>query len=443
MLFNSTQFPVFFVLFFLMLFLLPQRARGSWILAASAYFYCAMAAQYLWVLLALILSDYALALVVSRLHHSSKPRLRFLVTLFGISLNFAALLYFKALHDRQGSFLPPGLSFHTFQSVAYLIEVNSGRFRAETSIFKYAQYILFWPQLVAGPIERPQGLLQQIRTSPIVTPGAFSSGAQLMLLGAIKKCVIADRLASFTSPFFQGLPTTESLPAAVILIFLGFEFYCDFSGYTDIARGAARMMGFDLVENFRQPLLSRSPLEFWRRWHMSLTSWFRDYVYEPILAKYGKNFRHLAVLLVFVLIGLWHALRPTMVLWGIYQALVVSVATRFSFHRLGPLAAPATFVSIAIGFGFFKSPTVAHSLQFYSQLLNTTTWNTALLSSHALLSGVAVILLSLSIDWIQNVRPDIWTTAPRPLRLVLCQAAVWALLFGGVFEQRAFIYFQF
>jgi alginate O-acetyltransferase complex protein AlgI len=437
MLFNSLQFPVFFILFFVVYYLLPSRTRPYWILASGPYFYSAMALDYLWILLALIACDFVLGRCIT---NSTNPRRRLFLLLLGIVANFSVLLVFKWQYEFSRSFLPPGLSFHTFQSVAYLIEVYSGRFNAERSLYKYSQYILFWPQLVAGPIERPQGLLRQFRDGVSTSAQKCGSGLQLILLGAIKKIVVADTLATFTSPVFSD-PARYGAPSiSLALLVMSVEVYCDFSGYTDIARGCARMMGFELMENFRQPLLSPTPADLWRRWHISLTSWFRDYVYQGLIKQLGNGARPLLIILVFVLIGIWHGLRAPMILWGFYEAVVILVGQR-ALSRIGWWGIPLTFIATSFGCGLFKANSLPHAYQIYNQLLHWSEpqWN----FPSTFQSCLAAVALSFALDFIARYQPKLWPSLHWTVRLAICTGGFIILILGGTFEQRSFIYYQF
>ncbi len=445
MAFSSSQFPVFFLAFFWVYWLLPKRGRGLWLIVAGCYFYASVALSYLWILAALIVCDFAIGQLIEATRNP-KSRLGFLI--FGLVANFTALILFKWLSESQSTSIPPGLSFHTFQSAAYLIEVYFHRFQAERHFTTYAQYILFWPQLVAGPIERPNGLLRQIQTSRNPSQTLTIEGFELLVLGFIKKLVIADRISLLTGPVFTNPHFYAGVPLLVAVLAFGFEIYCDFSGYTDIARGCGKLMGYELVENFRQPLLSSSPAELWRKWHMSLTSWLRDYLYLPMVGKDPSRSKKMAgVVCVFAIIGLWHGLRPTMLLWGLYESLWVIAAHRFKFQRLGVLSVPVTFAIVAIGFGFFKSHTLGDARYFYSHLFSTmrSPAENGLLGfpPDIFLASLVVIGLCIAMDSYQKWAPNTWTKLPGPLRWTALQIGVLLVLFAGKFEERVFIYFQF
>ncbi|HUQ87833.1 MAG TPA: MBOAT family O-acyltransferase [Vicinamibacterales bacterium] len=358
MLFNSALFLLlFFPLVTILYYVVPQPARWRVLLVASCYFYAVGIPAYLLVLAAIIAIDYTAGLTIER----STGRRRTAVLVISLASNVLLLGVFKYADFLAGNLttlagllgwnyslatlgwlLPIGLSFHTFQSMAYTIEVYKGAQPAERHFGYFALYVLFYPQLVAGPIERPQHLLPQLHRPPLLSarglrgglaglsePCIFT-GLQLMLLGLFKKMVIADRLALAVDPVYSH---PHLYPATALLIataFFAIQIYCDFSGYTHIARGAALTMGVDLSHNFMAPYGAHSVGEFWRRWHISLSSWFRDYVYVPLG---GNRVSHATwvrnVLITFFLSGLWHGADWTFITWGLVHAcyLIVSRGT--------------------------------------------------------------------------------------------------------------------
>jgi alginate O-acetyltransferase complex protein AlgI len=295
MAFNSLQFPIFAVIFFGVYFACPSKLRRIWILIASCIFYMTFIPAYLLILASLIFVDYSAGLGMELIGDRS-PKFRRLILWASLAANIGTLAIFKYYNFFAGTVegifsfqlpifawvLPLGLSFHTFQSMSYVIEVYRKTESAERSILTYALYVMFWPQLVAGPIERPDRLLPQLRENPPPSPVGWRLGLVWILVGFIKKVVIADRLAIMVSPVFSDPDHYSWQSLLLASYFFSFQIYCDFSGYTDIARGFAKLMGYQLVANFRQPYLAQSVSDFWRRWHISLSTWFRDYVYIPL-----------------------------------------------------------------------------------------------------------------------------------------------------------------
>ena len=475
MLFNSAEFLIFFPLVTLGYFLIPPRFRCGWLVAASCYFYMAFIPPYIFILLALIAIDYT----AGRLIEKAQGRSRRLLLATSLVANLAFLGTFKyydffnqslaaAAHHfgwrytagGLGLALPIGLSFHTFQSMAYTIEVYRGRCRAERDPLRYALYVLFYPQMVAGPIERPQNLLPQLSLQKEFDYGKVSSGLRLMLWGFIEKVVIADRLALAVIPVYSN-PRAFSGPALLGATYLfSFQIYCDFCGYSDIAIGAARVMGIDLMQNFRRPYLAASVGEFWHRWHISLSTWFRDYLYIPLGGSRRTAVRvcfNLA--LVFLLSGLWHGANWTFVIWGALHGAYM-VASRLSsglrqrvVSWLGLersvvrqwLRIFFTFNLVSFAWIFFRANSLADALYIVQHLLQgwavPLRWGSAdagLMAAE--LAGLMLVLLLQE----RGISPAaVLQRQPRAVRWAAYYAALAILLFFGVFNSAAFIYFQF
>ena len=341
MLFNSLTFALFFPAFCALYFLAPRNVRTPLLLVASCVFYMYFIPIYILILLVTILIDYVAGIYIER---SSGPgRKAWLVG--SILSTCAVLLVFKYLNffmenlaavshllgwdigdPRWKIILPIGLSFHTFQSLSYVIEVYRGHQKAEKDFVIYATYVMFFPQLVAGPIERPQGLLVQFRQHHEFDWERVTSGLRRMAWGFFKKVVIADRLALYVNDVYGAPQSFNGLQLTIATVFFAYQIYCDFSGYSDIAIGSARVLGFKLMENFETPYVSTSIAEFWRRWHMSLSTWFRDYVYFPLGGNRVGPLRRVRNLLVtFGISGLWHGANWTYVIWGLQNGVYLVV----------------------------------------------------------------------------------------------------------------------
>ena len=351
MLFNSLQFAIFFPITTLGFFVLPHRFRWLWLLAASVCFYMFFVPLYVLILAGTILVDYVAGLLIEK----AEGRRRRMFLVVSIVANVGVLFFFKYFNfftssvdvvlTRMGLphwmpalriLLPIGLSFHTFQSMSYTIEVYRGAQKAERNLGIFALYVMFYPQLVAGPIERPQNLLEQFHTEQRFEYQRVADGVKLMAWGFVKKMIVADRIALMVGPIYDHPEKASPLALLVATVFFAYQIYCDFSGYSDIALGSAQVMGFKLMKNFDSPYASRSIGEFWRRWHISLSTWFRDYVYVPLggnRVSVAKNCRNLMI--VFVLSGLWHGANWTFVIWGALHGtfLVVSRLTQGARER--------------------------------------------------------------------------------------------------------------
>lgn len=327
MLFNSIEFLIFFPVVSIGYFLLSMRWRWAWLLAASCYFYMAFRPVYILILGFTILVDYYAGIWIEE---SEGPKRKAFLVLSLIA-NIGVLCVFKYYNFFVSNFnlysgsalpmldilLPIGLSFHTFQAMSYTIEVYRGHQKAERHFGIYSLYVMFYPQLVAGPIERPQNILPQLHTEHRFNYENVRAGLLLAAWGMFKKVVIADRLAAFADQVYNNPTAYEGPSIAVASVFFAFQIYCDFSGYSDIAIGTAQVMGIRLMQNFDQPYSSRSIGEFWRRWHISLSTWFRDYVYIPLGGNRKGRARTICnTLIIFGISGLWHGANWNYILWG-------------------------------------------------------------------------------------------------------------------------------
>ncbi|MEJ0083223.1 MAG: MBOAT family O-acyltransferase [Puia sp.] len=275
--------------------------------------------------------------------------------------------------------LPIGLSFHTFQAMSYTIEVYRGKQPAEKDFLTYALYVMFYPQLVAGPIERPQNVLPQLHRFQEYNRDNVREGLARMLWGLFKKAVIADRLAVMVDYCYNHTSTLSSGSLLVGAIFYSFQIYCDFSGYCDIGIGAAKVMGIKLMENFDEPYLSGSISQFWTRWHISLSTWFRDYVYIPLGGnRLGETRRKLNVMIVFLLSGLWHGANWTFVIWGGLHGMLTAFLPGKRHDQRARSFIRITFFTL-INFGivtlfwvFFRSPSIKESFHYLSRICHWT-----------------------------------------------------------------------
>jgi D-alanyl-lipoteichoic acid acyltransferase DltB (MBOAT superfamily) len=337
MLFNSLEYLVFLPVVAIIYYILPGKARWVFLLAASLRFYMAWKPELVALMLFAVFANYICALLMK----GAGKRKRKALLIIAMAANFSMLIWFKylgffarsleALAKALGfgaSFgdvsiaLPMGISFYTFQAAAYTIDVYRGSLEPERNFFKVALFISFFPQLVAGPIERAKDLLGQLFERKKPSMENISAGAKLLVIGFFKKAVVADRLAPAVEWAYSDPARSEGLPALLATIFFAVQIYCDFSGYSDIAAGSARVLGIGLMQNFRQPYLSRSFKEFWKRWHISLSGWLRDYLYIPLGgSRVSKGRKWLNVLVTFAASGLWHGANWTYVAWGVLHGL--------------------------------------------------------------------------------------------------------------------------
>ena len=334
MLFNSIEFLIFFPVVVLLNFLLPFRFRCYFLLAASYFFYMCWKPSYVFLIVLCTIINYWAARIIGATDNRSKRR-----NVLAISLitNLAMLFWFKyvyfldetlrsVLNNFHMSYhnitefdilLPIGISFYTFQAISYTIDVYRGKQKPENNLAIFALYVSFFPQLVAGPIERSTRLLPQFYHQYRFDYQRVASGVRLIIWGLFKKMVIADRLALYVDAVYSNPGEHHGMPVVLATYFFAFQIFCDFSGYSDIAIGSARVMGYRLMDNFKAPYFAQSISEFWRRWHISLSTWFRDYLYIPLGGnQVPKEVWTVNILLVFVVCGLWHGASWNYVVWG-------------------------------------------------------------------------------------------------------------------------------
>ncbi len=462
MLFNSFNFLIFFPVVATLYFVLPHRYRWALLLVASIVFYAAFIPYYVLVMFALIIIDYCAGLGIERIAPQHKKSF----LLLSIFSTVAALVVFKYFNFFNANFaaiaeligwnysipmlalaLPIGLSFHTFQSLSYVIEVYRGTVRAERHFGIYALYVMFFPQLVAGPIERPQHMLHQFHEAHVFDGRRAIEGLKRMAWGMFKKIVVADRLALFVDAVYAHPGNYGGLHLIIATIFFAFQIYCDFSGYADIAIGSANVMGFRLMENFRAPYLAISVADFWRRWHISLSSWFRDYVYIPLGGNRVLRARWcLNVLVVFLLSGLWHGASWNFVIWGALHGIfiVLSFFAPFSWIPHGA-ALLWTFALTTFSWIFFRAPDLSSALYIVTHLFSG--WTTAgisVIGRFPFMLSLVLIAIVVASDRIAEKGVGVWFARRSVfVRWSFYVLLVLATLFFGVFTSRDFIYFQF
>lgn len=365
--------------------------------------------------------------------------------------------------------LPIGLSFHTFQAMSYTIEVYRGNQKAERNFGIYSLYVMFYPQLVAGPIERPQNMLHQFKERHHVDYGQIADGLKLMAWGLFKKVVIADRLAVMVNFVYSDPTKFQGFPLLIATVLFAFQIYCDFSGYSDIALGSAQVIGFRLMKNFDRPYFSKSISEFWKRWHISLSTWFRDYVYVPLGGNRVSKWRWYSNLFItFMLSGLWHGADWTYIIWGSINGLYLVVENitlskrQTMAKQLGLIRIPfihkiikviTTFSLICFSWIFFRANTINDAvyviMNMFSNLEESiqdiTSTNLGSTKYELLISGFSLAIL-FTMEWIQrgqSIRQQI-ATIPAYQRLVIYFTLLMFIIMFGVFNnQQQFIYFQF
>lgn len=332
MIFNSFHFVLFFLIITSLYFSIPYSKRWILLLVSSCYFYMAFVPIYILILGFTILIDYFAGIYIEKTQ-GKKRKIFLIISLIAnvgvlaifkyynfVNENFSLLMHSFGLKNTIpyiSILLPIGLSFHTFQAMSYTIEVYRGNQKAEKHFGIYSLYVMFYPQLVAGPIERPQNLLHQFREKHDFEYKRVAEGLKLMLWGFFIKLVIADRLAIYVNTVYNNPEQHNGMTFILATVFFAFQIYCDFSGYSLIAIGSAKVMGFDLMKNFNRPYLARSISEFWKRWHISLSTWFKDYLYISIGGNKVSIPRwYFNLFFVFIISGLWHGANWTYIIWG-------------------------------------------------------------------------------------------------------------------------------
>ena len=480
MLFNSFEFMAFFIVFLFLFFSLPFKFQPITILIASYIFYAGWRPSFTLLLLFTTILDYTSALVMA---NASSQRIRRAAMIVALTINLGILGTVKYLDfiissvvGTSGYFgfeipdyalnliLPVGISFYTFQSVGYTLDVYFRGIEAERSFLTYAQYVAFFPQLVAGPIERAGHMLPQYRKKHFLRLENIPSGLWLIGYGLFKKMCIADSVSPFVHGVYSSPDDFSGAYHIIASIFFAIQIYCDFSGYSDIARGVARIMDFELMVNFRQPYFSTSLKEFWTRWHISLSTWFRDYLYFPLGGnrvselKWARN-----ILVVFAVSGVWHGAAWTFVIWGLLhgvgqlleRAVGKITPPRIKDSRTISAALPIvgwlwTMTIVLIGWVFFRSSSLmgaAHNFESLGNIgrLSYGTFKELGLPSFEIgILGVSLIILLVT-DWLIAFRPGVLHRLQNVRFLPSFVGVILAyyIIMFGVFGRTDFIYFQF
>jgi alginate O-acetyltransferase complex protein AlgI len=466
MLFNSIQFVAFFLVVYALYVILAHRWQNALLLAASYVFYGSWDWRFLGLMLFSTTMDYSFGLVLNRLQEHSRRKRILIVSIavnLGVLFVFKYFNFFAANLDRLLSLfalhldmrilnvvLPLGISFYTFHNISYIVDVYRGRVEATRSFVDFALYVALFPQLIAGPIARPAHLLPQIHNPRRITYAMLRTGAWLILLGYFKKVVLADNMVPFTKPLFENPHSMHGTEVLFGLYAFAFQIYGDFSGYSDIARGLANLMGFELALNFDHPYFAANPPDFWRRWHISLSTWLRDYLYIPLGGnRHGRWKTHRNLLITMFLGGLWHGAAWHFVAWGIFHGALLSLH-RIAAPLLARLRGGRILHALAV-VAFFHVTCVGWLLFAVKRLSDVP----LLLHNvfvpfpmHGRLALITLILFAAPLvlmEWLEERGGEMHIVKfwPRPLRLACYAALVAAIVLCGAVERHEFIYFQF
>ena len=500
MLFNSVEFLVFFPIVVLLYWLIPKKIRYIWLLAASYFFYMSWNAGYALLIGASTLITWLCGLMVERLGKKEGKKFilsRKLVIGAGFAVNLGILFFFKyfdfflenvnhlrvsfggnPIEQRFSVLLPVGISFYTFQALGYIVDVYRGDVRAEKNILKYALFVSFFPQLVAGPIERSKNLLEQIRTIPERKSPEYQrivNGLIVMLYGFFLKMVIADRIGILVDYIFKHYYMLGMVELLLGAVGFSIQIYCDFGSYSLIAIGAAQVMGFTLMENFNTPYFAVSIKDFWRRWHISLSSWLRDYLYIPMGgSRCGRLRKYVNVMVTFLVSGLWHGAEWSFVIWGglhgIYQVAgdlllplkkklirALEIKTDCGSYRL--LQMMITFCLTTFAWIFFRADTFGQAITYIQRIFtradfavffNGSLYELGLerFEANVLMAALVILLLVDLVRWRKNQRLDAFLQGQnlwfRWLVCIVLFVMVWVYgVYGPVYDASQFIYFQF
>lgn len=478
MLFNSAGYIVFFTIVCLVYFILPKKLKRVFLLLASYFFYSCWNLKYSLLMLFSTVATYLTAIAMDMVGVKKKKKLYlglcffvnlailFVFKYYSFTVNFinkilgiAALSIDMPVID---VLLPVGISFYTFQALGYIVDVYRGEIKAERNFINYALFVSFFPQLVAGPIERSKNLLTQIDNLGHRRYENLSKGLLYILWGFFLKLVIADRAAIFVNQVFDSYQGYSYIFLCYGALLFAVQIYCDFYSYSIIAKGSAKVLGYDLMDNFRAPYLSKSITEFWRRWHISLSTWFKDYLYIPLGGNRKGAFRkHLNVLIVFLVSGLWHGANYTFVLWGLihgifniledsFKGTTKGIRDNFIYKNVRRLI---TFVVAVLSFVIFRSKNIgaakAYLLGIFKRQAGSPDASIAFPYEDTVILLIAIAILVV-IDILIYNKVKLADNIERrslivrwPIYIFLLIATLIFGIYGPGYSEAQFIYFQF
>ncbi|MCR4695253.1 MAG: MBOAT family protein [Pseudobutyrivibrio sp.] len=495
MLFNSADFLIFFPIVTLMYFIIPAKAKNYWLLIASYFFYMCWNPKYIILLFTstviTFISGLAIEFISGKEYDFKKEKTyKNLVVAASFTLNLGLLFYFKyinfaldimshilgavGIHMTVPAFdiiLPVGISFYTFQALSYTMDVYRGEIYAEKNFFRYALFVSFFPQLVAGPIERSKNLLKQLAVPKAYDYDNVRTGLLTMLWGYFIKLVIADRMAIIVDNVYADLENYHGMVLVVASLAFTIQIYCDFMGYSIIAKGAAKVLGMELMENFHMPYFADSIKDFWRRWHISLSSWLRDYLYIPLGGnRKGTARKYFNLLLTFFVSGLWHGANITFVVWGLFHGIIQviedifrkvfgNVSEQITNKNLALLwkgiNIVKTFIIANIGWVFFRSETIGQALWVLKNSLKLDNVKSFITGGGIYALGVNkvglvvmitafILLFVCSLIKEKKIAPIEWISSKNfIIRYAIYWTIVTLIVFSLDLNGQEFIYFQF
>ena len=477
MLFNSLEFAFFLPIVFILYWFVVNKSLKSQnvlIVFASYIFYGWWDWRFLSLILFSTIIDYLIGIKLSKQENGRKRKI---LLLLSIMVNLGFLGFFKYYNFFLDNFitaftffgseiegrsleiiLPVGISFYTFQTLSYTIDIYKKKLNPTYDFIAFSAFVCFFPQLVAGPIERAKRLLPQFSSRRVLKYDFLVKGLNLILWGLFKKIVIADRLAVVVNEFYNHPTEYHGLTLVLGTIFFAFQIYCDFSGYSDIAIGTARLFGFDLMTNFRTPYFSQNAGEFWKRWHISLSTWFRDYVYIPLGGnKVVRSRWFINILITFFVSGFWHGANWTFVIWGGFHGTVLILETFFNKIKWNipkSIRILRTFFIVCLGWVFFRSNSIQDAFLIIDDMMNVTSYSLSQLDFYIVpvvkdsVYPMDIFLSMLLIPFLIVIE-HLFTTKINfddleyAYRLPIYVLGVVSILLIGAFEKNQFIYFQF
>ena len=491
MLFNSFHFIIFFPIVVIIYFLIPRKIRYIWLLLCSYFIYSFNNYNHTIILILSTILTYFTGIILEKILNKKYIREKYkkILLFLSIILNLLLLIVFKYLPfitdninnifkldlniSKFNIFLPIGISFYTFQTLSYIIDIYNGKTKAEKNFLKYALFVSFFPQLVAGPIERSSDLFKQFNKKHKFDFKNIKNGILLILWGFFLKLVIADRTALFVNQVYNNIDLYDGLYLVIATILFSFQIYTDFNGYTSIARGSAKLMGFNLSENFNAPYLSKNVTEFWKKWHITLSNWFRDYIYIPLGGnKKGKISKYFNIFIVFIISGLWHGANWNFIVWGILNGLYIiieqitipikeyiikyfNINTKSFSHKL--LLRIKTFCFITFSWIFFRASSLKTAFKIIKKIFK---YNPIILYDNSIYKlGIYqmefrflnyMLIILLFVDILKYKKVDILKKISEQgiwLRFFIYLFLLWIILMFGIYgveyDENSFVYFQF
>ncbi|MCF7560789.1 MBOAT family protein [Sabulilitoribacter multivorans] len=482
MLFNSFEFLLFFPIVIFGFYLLPHKYRWLWLLLGSYYFYLAHELELVILLFISTCVDYFCGLKIPSASKAHK-KLYLLISIFvnlGILFAFKYLSFFTTSlqgvfaffgvdipkSENLGSYsfdqilIPVGISFYTFQTLSYTIDIYRGKIKPEKHFGVFALYVSFFPQLVAGPIERASRLIPQLKKKVNINISNIKKGLIMMAWGFFLKVVIADRIGIYVDAAFIDPERNHGLPLYIAALFFAGQIYYDFSAYTSIAIGAAKIMGVDLIQNFDRPFFATTVASFWKRWHISLMDWLKDYLFIPLGGSKGSKLKTVRnVFILFVAVGLWHGANWTFIIWGALNAVILILefvttplrrrvfkSLRLNQQTINLLARIFGVNFLLITLIFFRSASTADAFSYIKQMFNITGLHVNILNNYFELALCLILIITVQTIHYFKGNDKIYelvTNRPKYIRYSMYTAYIFIIVLFAINRQNTFIYFQF